>query len=49
VVELLGEAALRCVAVHGVLDDGELVEAADEEAQLKLLYIARHREGGGGQ
>ncbi len=48
VVELLGEAALRCVAVHGVLDDGELVEAADEEAQLKLLYIARHREGGGG-
>ena len=49
VVELLGEAGLRCVAVHGVLDDGELVQTADEDTQLKLLYIARHREGGGGQ
>ena len=47
VVELLGRAGLRCVAVLGVLDDGRLVEPADEDVQLKVLYIARHAEGGG--
>jgi hypothetical protein len=49
VEELLREAGLRCVAVHGALDDGRLVEPADESAQLKVLYIARHAEGGVGQ
>ncbi len=46
---LLHEAGLRCVAVYGVLDDGPLVEPADESAQLKVLYIARHAEGGVGE
>ncbi len=46
VERLLGEAGLRCVAVYGALDDGPLVEPADESAQLKVLYIARHAEGG---
>jgi SAM-dependent methyltransferase len=46
VARLLGHAGLDCVAVYGVLDSGELVDDADEEAQLKVLYIARHREGG---
>jgi SAM-dependent methyltransferase len=49
VTAVLREAGLRCTAVYGALDDGRLVEAADESTQLKLLYIARHREGGGGQ
>jgi SAM-dependent methyltransferase len=49
VVEALRAAGLRCVAVHGVLYDGRLVEPADESAQLKVLYIARHGEGGGGE
>jgi SAM-dependent methyltransferase len=49
VVDVLRVAGLRSVAVHGVLDDGRLVDTADEDAQLKLLYIATHREGGGGQ
>jgi SAM-dependent methyltransferase len=49
VVELLGRAALSCVAVHGVLDDGRLVEPADEDSQLKVLYIARHAKGGGSE
>jgi len=46
---LLRGAGLRCVAVYGVLDDGPLVERADESAQLKVLYIARHAEGGVGE
>jgi len=46
---LLEDAGLRCVAVYGVLDDGPLVEPADESAQLKVLYIARHAEGGVGE
>jgi hypothetical protein len=39
-------AGLDCVGVHGVLDDGRLVEPADESAHLKVLYIARHTKGG---
>ena len=46
---LLREAGLRCAGIYGALDDGRLVEAADEADQLKVLYIATHREGGGGQ
>jgi hypothetical protein len=46
VVELLAGAGLRCVAVHGALDSGELVEPADEEAHLKVVFIARPTEGG---
>jgi SAM-dependent methyltransferase len=46
VVELLERAGLRCVSVHGALDSGELVEHADEEAHLKVMYIARPMEGG---
>jgi SAM-dependent methyltransferase len=49
VAELLRAAGLRCVAVHGSLDDGRLVEPADESTQLKVLYIARHGEGGGNE
>lgn len=49
VVELLREARLECVGVHGVLDSGELVERADESTQLKVLYIARHAKGGAAQ
>jgi SAM-dependent methyltransferase len=46
VVELMRLAGLDCVSVHGVLDDGQLVEPADEAAHLKVLYIARHAKGG---
>jgi SAM-dependent methyltransferase len=46
VAGLLHEAGLECVASHGVLDDGELVERADEERHLKSLFIARHAKGG---
>jgi SAM-dependent methyltransferase len=49
VVELLAEAGLGCVGVHGALDDGCLVEPADESAHLKVLYVARHAEGGEGK
>jgi SAM-dependent methyltransferase len=47
--ELLHQARLECVGVYGVLDDGALVEGADESAQLKVLYIARHAKGGAAQ
>jgi hypothetical protein len=47
--ELLQSAGLRCVAVHGSLDDGRLVDSADESTQLKVLYIAKHAEGGGNE
>ena len=46
VVELLAAAGLSCVGVHGALDSGELGEPADEEAHLKIVYIARPMEGG---
>lgn len=49
VTRLLGEAGLECLAVHGVLDDGELVESADDERHLKSLFIARHAKGGARQ
>jgi SAM-dependent methyltransferase len=49
VIERLGAAGLSCLAVHGALDDGRLAQPADEAAHLKVLYIATHREGGGGQ
>jgi SAM-dependent methyltransferase len=49
VVELMRLAGLECVGVHGVLDDGQLVEPADEFSQLKVLYIARHAKGGAAQ
>ena len=47
--EALDAAGLRCVAVHGALDDGRLVEPAEDEAHLKVLYIARHAKGGGSE
>jgi hypothetical protein len=37
---------LECVAVHGVLADGSLVERPDDERHLKTLFIAKQREGG---
>jgi SAM-dependent methyltransferase len=46
VVELLNGAGLECVSVHGVLEDGEFVDTADELSHLKLLFIARHAKGG---
>jgi SAM-dependent methyltransferase len=46
VVELMRLAGLECLSVRGVLDDGQLVEPADESTQLKVLYIARHAKGG---
>jgi len=49
VVELMRLVGLECVGVHGVLDDGQLVEPADESTQLKVLYIARHAKGGAAQ
>jgi SAM-dependent methyltransferase len=47
VAALLEVAGLSLVALHGALDDGRLVDTADEATHLKVLYIARHREGGG--
>lgn len=49
VVELVEAAGLRCAASHGVLDDGSLVEHADEEHHLKSLFIATHPKGGDAQ
>ena len=46
VAALLEVAGLSLVGLHGALDDGRLVDTADEAAHLKVLYIAR-REGGG--
>jgi SAM-dependent methyltransferase len=46
VVELLAEASLECVAVHGVLPDASLDATADEGRHLKVLYTARRAEGG---
>jgi SAM-dependent methyltransferase len=47
VIEQLDAAGLRCAAVLGALDDGRLVEPADESAHLKVLYVAKHAKGGG--
>ncbi|MEA2364514.1 MAG: hypothetical protein QOI32_26 [Thermoleophilaceae bacterium] len=49
VAELIAAAGLRCAAVHGVLDDGSLVERADEERDLKSLFIATNARGGDAQ
>lgn len=49
VAELLAAAGLELVAVHGVLDDGAVVPSADEDRQLKSLFIARHAKGGDAQ
>ena len=46
VVELLAEASLECVAVHGVLPDASLDVMADEDLHPKVLYTARRAEGG---
>lgn len=46
VLGLLAAAGLECVGIHGALDSGELVEHADEELHLKVLYIARPMKGG---
>lgn len=46
VVALLAGAGLECLGVHGVLDDGSVVPAADETRQLKLLYAAKPVRGG---
>jgi SAM-dependent methyltransferase len=46
VLELLAAADLECVALHGALDSGELVDRADEELHLKALYIAKPVRGG---
>jgi SAM-dependent methyltransferase len=49
VVEVLADAGLEAVAVHGVLDDGAVVPRLDEHRQLKSLFIARHAKGGDAQ
>jgi SAM-dependent methyltransferase len=49
VLELLAVAGLDCVAIHGALDSGELVDQADEHLHLKVLYIATHTKGGAAQ
>jgi SAM-dependent methyltransferase len=46
VAGLLDAAGLECVAVHGVLADGSLVERPDDERHPKTLFIAKQREGG---
>lgn len=46
VVAALAEAGLECLGAHGVLADGALLPEADESLQLKVLYVARHSEGG---
>jgi SAM-dependent methyltransferase len=46
VVALLAGAGLECLGVHGVLDDGSLVETVDGTRQLKVLYVARPARGG---
>jgi SAM-dependent methyltransferase len=49
VVELLADAGLECISVHGVLEDCSLVEPAMETDHLKLLYTARRAKGGDAQ
>jgi len=43
---LLAGTGLRCLGVHGVLDDGSPVAEADETRQLKVLYAAKGVKGG---
>jgi SAM-dependent methyltransferase len=46
VTALLEAAGLRCLAVHGVRDDGSLAPELDEERHLKVLYAATSAKGG---
>jgi hypothetical protein len=46
VTALMEAAGLRCVAIHGVRDDGSLERRPDETRQLKVLYAARRAKGG---
>jgi SAM-dependent methyltransferase len=46
VTELLAEAGLDCLGVHGVRDDGALEPELDEIRHLKVLYAARRAKGG---
>ena len=46
VTGLLHAAGLDCVAVHGVLADGSLVDTPDDERHLKTLFIAKKTRGG---
>jgi SAM-dependent methyltransferase len=46
VTALLATAGLECLGVHGVLDDGSLVDEVDETSQLKVLYVSRLAKGG---
>jgi SAM-dependent methyltransferase len=43
VTGLLDAAGLDCVAVHGVLADGSLVERPDDERHAKTLFIAKKK------
>jgi hypothetical protein len=43
VTSLLDAAGLECVAVHGVLADGSLVERPDDERHAKTLFIAKKK------
>jgi SAM-dependent methyltransferase len=44
VVARLADAGLDCLGVFGVLNDGSLVQEADELQQLKVLYAAKCKE-----
>jgi SAM-dependent methyltransferase len=46
VTALMEAAGLRCVAIHGVRDDGSLAPEVDEARHLKVLYAARRAKGG---
>jgi SAM-dependent methyltransferase len=46
VTALMEAAGLRCVAIHGVRDDGSLERELDEARHLKVLYAARRAKGG---
>jgi SAM-dependent methyltransferase len=46
VTALLEAAGLRCLAVHGVRDDGSLAPELDETRHLKVLYAATSAKGG---
>jgi SAM-dependent methyltransferase len=45
VTALMDAAGLRCLAIHGVRDDGSLERELDEARHLKVLYAAGRGEG----